>query len=161
MNYLNDMETGKLELKDIAGYLPYELSFTSGDNPGFIHKALQLSLDSVFGKYKPILRPISDLHKPVAHNGKGIIPVLELAKIARPELDWGLIGYTAHYKDEITFLYVEDVFILYSRFTGHRPIPNQRQLFDYMDELKLDYRGLIDAGLAISVYDLEANNPYK
>jgi len=37
---------------------------------------------------------------------------------------------------------------------------NQYQLFDYLHELKIDYRGLIDAGLAIDVNTLEVN-PYK
>jgi hypothetical protein len=51
-----------------------------------------------------------------------------------------------------------------SFFMEHRdddfPIYNQFVLFDYMNELKIDYRGLIYAGLAMSVYDLETN-PYK
>ena len=37
---------------------------------------------------------------------------------------------------------------------------NQYQLFDYLHELKIDYRRLIDAGLAIDVNTLEVN-PYK
>jgi hypothetical protein len=36
----------------------------------------------------------------------------------------------------------------------------QLQLFDFLNELKIDYRGLIDDGVAVSVYDLEIN-PYK
>ena len=36
----------------------------------------------------------------------------------------------------------------------------QIALFDYLNELKIDYRGLIDAGLAVDCNTLE-NNPYK
>lgn len=39
-------------------------------------------------------------------------------------------------------------------------IEKQYHLFDYMNELKLDYRGLIDANLSVSVHDLP-ENPYK
>jgi hypothetical protein len=39
-------------------------------------------------------------------------------------------------------------------------VKNQYLIFDYLHELKIDYRGLIDAGLAVSVYDLETN-PYE
>jgi hypothetical protein len=37
---------------------------------------------------------------------------------------------------------------------------NQYQLFDFLHELKIDYRGLIDAGLAVDCNTLEVN-PYK
>jgi hypothetical protein len=36
---------------------------------------------------------------------------------------------------------------------------NQYMIFDCLHELKIDYRGLIDAGLCVSCYDLE-KNPY-
>jgi hypothetical protein len=39
-------------------------------------------------------------------------------------------------------------------------VPNQVALFDYLQELKIDYRNLIDSGLAIDAGTLETN-PYK
>jgi hypothetical protein len=41
-----------------------------------------------------------------------------------------------------------------------RGVIEQYKLFDYLHELKIDYRGLIDAGLAIDANTLEIN-PYK
>ena len=32
---------------------------------------------------------------------------------------------------------------------------NQVAFFDYLHELKIDYRGLIDAGLAVSTHDVD------
>jgi hypothetical protein len=40
------------------------------------------------------------------------------------------------------------------------PVVNQTILFDCMNELKIDYRGLIESGLAIDANTLKAN-PYK
>ena len=34
-------------------------------------------------------------------------------------------------------------------------------LFDYLNSLFIDFRGLLDTKLAISCYDLGNNNPYK
>jgi hypothetical protein len=39
-------------------------------------------------------------------------------------------------------------------------VKNQYKLFDFLYELKIDYRGLIESGLAIDCNTLE-NNPYK
>lgn len=38
--------------------------------------------------------------------------------------------------------------------------PKQRDLFDLLHRLHFDHRGLIDAGLAVSVHDLK-QNPYE
>jgi hypothetical protein len=128
---------------------------------------------------KPVLRPLSDLYKTITHNGKEVCPLVECAKIAtenqKLDLKWELeapdinacawdgthtrILYKFNYKES------EFNFIMIHWDVAHTsPVAriknNQYQLFDYLNELKIDYRNLIEDGLAVSVYDLEIN-PYK
>jgi hypothetical protein len=74
----------KLELKHLAPYLPYGLtgqidlkdvpiSHRNGDNIRI--KTLDAENIPMFLTYsKPILRPLSDLHKPIQDNGNWTIP---------------------------------------------------------------------------------------
>jgi hypothetical protein len=169
-----------LELKDIAGYLPHELKVlyeyveiatieTIGINGG-----IQLGEKGDWRRYniikeiekcKPILRPLSDLYKSIIHNGKEIIPIVECAKIAFPNEDWSFWNNIAACKYKGTgvvkgkFSYCEgEGYFMHTLKEG--AIKNLPELFDYLHELKIDYRGLIDDGLAVPVYDLEIN-PYK
>ncbi|MDR2910599.1 MAG: hypothetical protein LBV47_04440 [Bacteroidales bacterium] len=184
------MGTRKLELKDIAGYLPYDLYATRNNFVGVIN---QINRNGNFviscsnwhenindkNHHKPILRPLSDLYKTITHNGKEIVPIVELAKMAIPNLKWDinkkmsiaeiiskssfdtiLFGYTGLHR---YFKYVNETdryFYYVYQYDNVEYIPDQIQLFDYLHELKIDYRGLIDAGLAVNVNTLE-NNPYK
>jgi len=164
----------KLELKDLSGYFPYSLICEFNNRKTLnikikkVHE-IRVERDCEFvvkeaincfalDLIKPILRPLSDIYKTIIHNEKEIIPIVELAKIAKSELKW---------KNEKNgassglwfFEFFENSFEL---SFSHMPkfTNNQYQLFDYLHELKIDYRGLIESGLAISVYDLE-ENPYK
>ena len=134
----------KLELRDIAGYLPHSLYAQFRHTGQFeynkpcviegVNVLAQTFMDSAkvwASDIKPILRPLSDLNKTIVHDGKEIVPIDYLKKIGKPY----------------------DIL-------NSKTIQNQYQLFDYLHELKIDYRGLIDAGLAISVYDLD-ENPYE
>jgi len=183
----------KLELKDIAGYLPYDLSainyideiyevqgfnnwhdmllFQNGNDEELINET-EYHITNI----KPILRPLSDLYKTITHNGKGIIPIVELAKMAYINLGWKLnddvnildcairyfedgIGYMYMYFDHMGWFVGSQK--LYGKEERYEmDVPNQYQLFDYLNELKIDYRGLIDSCLAISAHDLK-ENPYK
>jgi hypothetical protein len=160
------VKTRKLELKDICGFIPNNLAILVYDNRIVITHYINdkfgkptyttIAGENILSDYcKPILRPLSDLYKTITHNGKEIIPIVELAKIAYPDTDWYLteggaeldIGY-----EYITFSFVRNSF---SKSNGG--VANQVQLFDYLNELKIDYRGLIDAGLAIDCNTLEVN----
>jgi hypothetical protein len=179
------METRKLELKDIAGYLPYELKMTK-KLKGVDRGKLMIHLESGSTCYNhldcselkkfnvyPILRPLSDLYRTITHNGKEIVPIVELAKISKPFIDWKISSrntfavdlsdylgkYFGYIKSEERFYLLEDYNDGYESKI-ELSVKNQYQLFDYLHELKIDYRGLIDAGLAIDVNTLE-NNPYK
>ncbi len=183
----------ELELKDIAGYLPYNLNlyvshdlsksvFMSGFNPFLrsinsmdvrrrkyvIEGAIGVNMD----EYKIILRPFSDLYKTIQHKGKEIIPIVELARINCPHLDWKFdenrdcaIEYG---ESRITFVFDFDgYFTMVAEYdktaqmpNQFMPVVNQCQLFDFLHELKIDYRGLIYAGLAVDANTLDVN-PYK
>ncbi|MCL2650296.1 MAG: hypothetical protein FWD60_04615, partial [Candidatus Azobacteroides sp.] len=110
---------------------------------------------------KPILRPLSDLYRTITHNGKEIVPIVELAKISFPNCEWEKNKNidSAESKNG-TFFYDYYKGFYYRYKGGISDVYNQYQLFDYLHELKIDYRGLIESGLAVSVYDLE-DNPYK
>lgn len=119
----------------------------------------------------PILYPIDYLYKPITHKGKEIIPIVELAKITmqdairkeywKPE-DFVLVGnqvklgnYTFFYEKRECFSWSYK----YSDLNDQTAL-YQLQLFDLCHELKIDIRGLIPQGLAVSVDELEVN-PYK
>ncbi|MDR1897985.1 MAG: hypothetical protein LBR10_14470 [Prevotellaceae bacterium] len=167
-----------LELKEICGYLPYGLyAKIEVIDEERIYKISSLSSNEVVvlipivkgvtGYSKkdlsdtiPILRPLSDLYKTITHGGKEIIPIVECAKIAYPDAHWHLSkdGKSAFHATGYDYIYISYCHNSFSKSNGG--IANQYLLFDYLHELKIDYRGLIDAGLAVSVYDLE-ENPYK
>ena len=83
---------------------------------------------------------------------------MKLAKIMNPTLEWSLGFDCALYK-KWEFNYTPDGF-KFRKGIIEMDILSQYQLFDYMNSLFIDYRGLIDANLAISVHDLP-ENPYK
>ena len=182
-----------LEFKDIAGYLPYGLAITHPDwndriiiYGGYIDRheySLWSGCDFFYENkeykyhtdyFKPILRPLSDLYKGITHNGKEIIPIVELAKIAYSKIEWKFAigkfwelgrGCAESNTDNCRFFFWKNeagptCYTFVHGYSECKTVYNQADLFDYLDELKIDYRGLIDAGLAIDANTLE-NNPYK
>jgi hypothetical protein len=155
-----------LEPKDICGYLPSKLAFAWQQCDGSVEiKYFQHMMPPVnFKIVKPVLRPLSDLYKTITHNGKKIVPIVECAKMAFPTKNWKVDGenYAYWFEDLYmgTFSYKNRGFIYHAPKDEDTEICNIYRLYDYLNELKIDYRGLIDDGLALSVYDLE-NNPYK
>lgn len=163
------METKrKLEFKDIARYMPYGLIRMSINTNVHAHssnidltKFKQLGIES--NVFLPILRPISDLYKKITHNGKKMIPIIELAKISKKKEEWEL--YIANeikgaVNKEYVFSFTCGQFVLYDTIDADIEAIRQTDLFDWLDEHLFDYRGLIDAGLAVDVNTLE-ENPYK
>jgi hypothetical protein len=167
----------KLELKDIYGYLPYKLkvlyehSDTATIESINTEGVIQLCEKGDWRKYhilkeiercKPILRPISDLYKTITHDGKEIVPIVECAKM-QTSFAWTHDDESCEASTErFAFFYMGDFHFRF-RENGEDNrlhICNQHELFDYLHELKIDYRGLIDSGLAIDANTLE-NNPYK
>ena len=152
----------KLELFEIAGYFPHNLMWWNGKlwngiDWGIISSYLA---DGFEYKWYPILRPISDLYKTITHNGKEIVPIVELSKIWEIEDAWYFGLNKIADIDNGSLEFENGAFMILKRGFEFTPTPNQIPLFDYLNELKIDYRGLIEAGLAIDCNTLE-DNPYK
>lgn len=153
----------ELTLPDIVGYLPYGLYCWYGEN---IKAALMAGITDyqipIFevGR-KPILRPMSDLYVEISergyNDGKPFVPLVEFAKVRYPYLtsrrfitdtkyvecaenDSSGWGKWKMYELELESMSVDEL--------------------DLLHRLHLDYRDLIDAGLAVSVHDLK-QNPYE
>lgn len=121
------------------------------------------------------------------NDGKPFVPIVELARLMNNEIEWGMpYGSSGKCHGDYMYdgkIYVFD-FIDNGFFCGfydfedkpkyeqakHSPIKmnhyfpvhikNQSFLFDLLNRLMIDYRGLIDLGLAKSVHDLD-KNPYE
>jgi len=75
----------KLELKHLAGYLPYGLKilYHNGNAKPYIEELVSLNTKlsgRILGseKHKPILRPLSDLTKEIEVNGEKFVPIEKL-----------------------------------------------------------------------------------
>lgn len=136
-------------MPDIVGYLPYGLYCWYGEN---IKAALMAGITDyqipIFevGR-KPILRPMSDLYVEITergyNDGKPFVPVKRLGE---------LLG--SDYEDCL----ILDCRIKYS--PSEVWYSDMCAFLDLLHRLHFDYRGLIDAGLAVSVHDLPTN-PYE
>ena len=174
----------KLERKDLAGYFPYGL-FTYVGTPHTEYSLIEnlsnnlsvfhfksnsgFEYTATIEDLKPLLYPLDALCKRYIYNGKEIIPIVELARIAKIPVKnnmYSIDTYSEcvkyrHLDEDGLFAYHQERNAFVDIFNKQDcVVQNQYELFDYLHELKIDYRGLIDAGLAVSVYDLE-NNPYK
>lgn len=166
----------ELTLIDIVGYLPYGLYCWYGEN---IKAALMVGITDyqipIFevGR-KPILRPISDLRVEITergyNDGKPFVPILELANLlgSPARYQWilnsdGCCAFSPEAMDYFRWLEEEKSFIhslSYGDSSTGYVICNQHEIYDLLHRLHFDYRGLIDAGLAVSVHDLPTN-PYE
>ena len=175
-----------LELKDIAGYLPYGLKVQDRDmdiwslsqlgnaNPCMDGDIGLCTDDGSYQQYdyldkiKPILRPMYDLTKEITHRGETFVPMVELAKLS---INWvktvwdvsdnglfvyGLYGCSG---DIIKFYYRPSCFYVSETNATERD-NDQVILFNKLAEWMFDYRGLISAGLAVDV-NMLTENPYE
>lgn len=121
----------KLELKHLAGYLPYGLKMYWEDNQNRTQKAWELKCDAVDfvlnNQNKPILHPLSDLTKEIKVNGEKFVPIDRLTNMARINYEMGLLT-----------------------------IDKDMTLKDYFKLLEwhFDIYGLIENGLAIDINTL-------
>lgn len=129
----------KLELKHLAGYLPYGLKYKNTKNDN-IHTARTLSteinmVDFGWGdamdmhEVIPIFRPLSDLTKEIEHNGEKFVP-----------------------KDWLNKNFIGETIGLNIATWSHRAVEKLR-------EWKFDIFELIPNNLAVPVTD--EFNPYK
>lgn len=152
----------ELTLTDIAGYLDHTLlgQHLTGAICWIDVKFIAQHGIALAG-YNPVLRPMSDLYVEISergyNNGKPFVPLVEFAKVRYPYLtsrrfitdtkyvecaenDSSGWGKWKMYELELESMSVDEL--------------------DLLHRLHLDYRDLIDAGLAVSVHDLK-QNPYE
>lgn len=148
----------ELTLADIAGYLPHKLQIQSQFGGEICTANIWNLQGAILANSKPILRPMSDLYAKITergcNDGKPFIPIFMMAKIKYPEfthfthcnLDSGTVFMSSPQSPAAWYEYDEEKLSI-----GE---------YDLLHRLHLDYRGLIPAGLAVSVYDL-LTNPYE
>jgi len=179
----------KLQTEQIQGYLAHGLRFISElDKPyeefgkNTVHTLN--GIEELFGDYcllskqlkdaypvhvcKPILRKL-DLTKSIKVDGVEILPLLELAKISIPKIQWELKNYsslntTIAKSGDFSFsISMWGDFSLTENDGGSYDVlsvSNQRHLFKWLYANLFDVDNLIDKGLAIDADTLE-NNPYN
>lgn len=152
----------ELTLTDIAGYLDHTLlgQHLTGAIC-WIDVKFIAQHGIALARYNPVLRPMSDLYVEITergyNDGKPFVPLVEFAKVRYPYLtsrrfitdtkyvecaenDSSGWGKWKMYELELESMSVDEL--------------------DLLHRLHLDYRDLIDAGLAVSVHDLK-QNPYE
>ena len=151
----------KLEIKHLAPYLPYGLriehpTMMSGNRK--ISEMRNLGQTSIeishriyvqISSCKPLLRPLSDLTKEIEINGKKFVPIVELAKLAYPDLVWEFDRTRAisEWNNERAYFFFNKNSFFACFFNNS--IPNQLDLFQKLFEWNFDVFGLINQGLAI------------
>ena len=169
----------ELTLANIAGYLPHGLKviYKNARHYGVfdIEIGKRRTSDGLCYYLEenelPVLRPMSDLCEEITeqgyNEGKPFVPMVTMAKVAYKGVgDWGHPIYSGEvYQCSCNGIFygfdlADGSFVVCDQ-TGF-PVfsPKQRDLFDLLHRLHFDHRGLIDAGLAVSVHDLPTN-PYE
>lgn len=155
----------KLELKDIVGYLPYDLNIVIG---GSIYRVTNISIEASCVIYtdryrtysdciwiqdvKPILRPMSDISKEITVKGynedKPFIPIIKIAEFCNPHMmGWKIDGKgRAYTRDNGWPQWVSPEQVKVATF----------DIFDLLNKWHFDYRGLIDEGLAVDINNFNA-----
>lgn len=177
----------ELMLTDIAAYLPYDLKmiqcnmqlstvFEMHYHPIKKDQRVICGINDIFelSEIAPVLRPMSDLYVEITergyNDGKPFVPILKLANLlgSPARYQWilnsdGYCAFSPEAMDYFRWLEEEKYFLHSPSYRDDYPgyiICNQHEMYDLLHRLHFDYRGLIDAGLAVSVHDLK-QNPYE
>ena len=130
----------------LAMSLPYDLQVVNEKGVRKTYAAVHYSyeFEPDFEKFTPILRPLSDLTKPIEHKGEKFVPIVEL--LENSSFD------TSKMPEEEIMSFVEDVY-------SNIDLLALTDLPLYL-EWHFDLFGGIESGEAINVNTLEIN-PYK
>jgi hypothetical protein len=134
----------KLELKHLAGYLPYGLKIIENDEDVKIEMLGIYSFNDIytdagditFEGFKPILRPLSDLTKEIEVRAKKLIPV----DYINENYYWDYV------KDNLKYLITKNDASIYE----YLPFMVVQKLLEW----HFDIYGLIPSGLAIDINTL-------
>ena len=130
----------KLELKHLAGYLPYKLDIfrlaesNNSQTVKLTTGVLTLWEDNYYDEFKPILRPLSDLAKEIEVNRKKFVPKEKL---------W----------DEIVYDTDEEYYRILKREWDEIDLIKSApyRFVQRLQEWHFDIYGLIENGLAIDI----------
>jgi hypothetical protein len=166
----------KLELKHLAGYLPYNLKgLIKNTSDTFVelstyisNKEFKWTIDMFLGdsNVKPILRPLSDLTKEIEVNGEKFVPLVEICKISetvnkvlRINSKSNICGFDFinGIQEVLRFCYHFNTnhFQLTDEEGDNGCIIHQMEMFEKLLEWHFDIYGLIEKGLAIDINTLE------
>lgn len=163
----------KLQLREVAPYLAYKLQIQHGDRIKTMNTAQGSSVywiglsavlkwvNSPVVETRPalILRPLSDLTKPIEVNGETFVPIVELAKISFLPRNvrgksWKEINGIAVAPDyELEFHFIQSDFQAFYK-KNKTNVYNQYRLFEKLFEWHFDVFNLIERGLAIDINSL-------
>ena len=156
----------KLELKHIAPYLPYGLSFSLNLNdvrdnfPDELRtlKLAETNIDLALKTGKPILRPLSSITKEesskILSKSQGVSINEDTLRVFKNNDDTIIIQY--EYLNDVSLClslsYTNRVFIAtpYAIYRSHKKVTSTPMfIYDWFIENHFDVFGLIDRGLAI------------
>lgn len=164
------MET--LTIKELAPYLAYELDLYHPDNDNVYKLVIINNTVSLRGglnideaiKYncKPLLRPLSDLTKPITHNGETFVPMEKLCNdfchrtpcnpefgkskiLMHADNGGGLKWWFVYHRNKMTFELSDD-----NKDMSNHTI-TQYEMFQKLFEWNFDVFGLIPRNLAIDI----------
>ncbi len=163
----------KLELKHVAGYLPYSIIVVENDTKDkkTVYGAdisviyFEQDMGNFYNEIKPILRPLSDLTKEIEVNREKFVPIIELCKIAYDyleidkltiQLDSANGAHTVMLNSilSLSFDSNDNSFIAINKCRTVS-VPNQLKLFDKFHEWHFDIHDLIKNNLAIDINTLK------
>lgn len=113
----------------------------------------------------PVARPLSDLTKPIVHNGETFVPIVELAKMASLKLKWVVtfedgqcyIG-TDVYQKQYTFFYsISEQSFYINSIRDMKHTPYQFKLFQKLIEWHFNIMDESEPFIPVT----EEFNPYK
>jgi hypothetical protein len=173
------MET--LTLEQLAPYLPFDVKVIWSDgsisiinpyidetdyNEKFITLSLALFAFKQKDSIKLLLRPLSDLTKPIKHNGETFVPMEKLCNdfcnrtpcnpefgtskiLMHADNGGGLKWWFVYHRNKMTFELSDD-----NRDMSNHTIP-QYEMFQKLFEWHFDIFGLIERGLAIDINTIQ------
>lgn len=143
-------EDKQLLIKDLCARLPYGVKVIE-DNQIIYSVAISnaFAIVTEFNRLdiKPILFPLSAINQEIEVNGEKITIGCTWKDTSLPEL-------------ETRFRIDKEGNLFYDVCGALVPLNDYTHAIDTFHRYHIDYRGLIDKGLAISVFDLQ-KNPYR
>lgn len=123
------------------------------------------------GQQMPILRPGEDVCNEITHMGQQLVPLAGCAAIVfKCSPDQVAFDKEIGVAYRLGPLHIPAIKLMYLPETGdfsacylngeHYPIYSYHRLYDYLDSLLIDYRGLIGEGLAVSNHAVKCD-PYE